>query len=1001
MGGWQETCSIATYREIRAPSNSQRRATEPRRATTRSELTRTMERSFQTRITAILLALFTGTAILCAGFNLKQESNYQRPVDGVWWVEAPGGLIAQRVPDNTPGERAGVKTGDLLVAANDVPTQRWADLVRQIWRTGAYNTIHYTLERHGFRLPDVPVALDVQDRSINQGFRLIALVYLGIGLYVLLRRWTAPHSTHFYIFCLASFLLYSFWYTGKQNEFDLIIYWGGIGAAALQPALFLHFAQAFSRERRTRRPWLVALPYVLGTAVVGVQVLAQTRWQATELLRHRLDQTATAYQALLYVLAAVVFYQHYRAAEAPLERQQLKWLTRGTVLAVAPFTLLYAIPYLANFAMPDALTKIAGICMVFLPLTFSWAIVRYRMMDVDLIFKRGVTYTLATATLVGVYFGLVAVSAEVVHTHLPSTGVWGLIAAIIVVALLFDPLKKTIQGQVDKVFDRQSYDYRTTLIDFGRGLSSFTNLDALQRAIVDRLARTLTVDRVAVFLSEAPGKYRLAAQHGLEPALVSAGTALDMGFLDFDEPGAGTHLFLENPQHALHLTARERQAAAALDMNYFLPCRIGVPGARDWQVQDRTIAVIGLGRRAAGDFLSSEDMELLESLAGYIGIALQNARLYASLEEKISEYERLKEFNENIVESINVGILAVDPDEKIESWNSQMEVMFALPRQEALRQPLSAVFPAELLDEYRRVKDQPGVHNLYKFRLETRAEERRVANIAIAPLVSRNFETVGRIILIDDITDRTELEGQLAQAEKMSSIGLLAAGVAHEVNTPLAVISSYTQMLSRQVRGDDRLGPLLEKITQQTFRASEIVNGLLNFSRTSGAEYRETDVNAIIRDTLTLLDHQFRTSQITVEMSLMAQLPPIMGNAGKLQQVFLNLFLNAKDAMAAGAEEHSGPRSLRVATEVNGHVSVSITDSGSGIAPEHLRRIYDPFFTTKTARKDGQPRGTGLGLAVTYGIIQEHSGKIHVESQVGQGTTFYLEFPMLRKAAHV
>ena len=133
----------------------------------------------------------------------------------------------------------------------------------------------------------------------------------------------------------------------------------------------------------------------------------------------------------------------------------------------------------------------------------------------------------------------------------------------------------------------------------------------------------------------------------------------------------------------------------------------------------------------------------------------------------------------------------------------------------------------------------------------------------------------------------------------------------------------------------------------------------------------------------------------------MAQLPPIMGNAGKLQQVFLNLFLNAKDAMAAGAEEHSGPRSLRVATEVNGHVSVSITDSGSGIAPEHLRRIYDPFFTTKTARKDGQPRGTGLGLAVTYGIIQEHSGKIHVESQVGQGTTFYLEFPMLRKAAHV
>ena len=215
------------------------------------------------------------------------------------------------------------------------------------------------------------------------------------------------------------------------------------------------------------------------------------------------------------------------------------------------------------------------------------------------------------------------------------------------------------------------------------------------------------------------------------------------------------------------------------------------------------------------------------------------------------------------------------------------------------------------------------------------------------------------------------------------------------------MISSYAQMLARQLKGDAKLAPLLDKITQQTFRASEIVNGLLNFSRTSGAEYRETDVNAIIRETLTLLEHQFKTAQISVETSLMPGLPAIMGNAGKLQQVFLNLFLNAKDAMAGAAASPGESRTLRIATEVNGHVSISIADSGAGIAPEHLRRIYDPFFTTKTARRDGQPRGTGLGLAVTYGIIQEHSGKIHVESQVGLGTTFYLEFPLLRKPAHV
>jgi two-component system NtrC family sensor kinase len=341
-----------------------------------------------------------------------------------------------------------------------------------------------------------------------------------------------------------------------------------------------------------------------------------------------------------------------------------------------------------------------------------------------------------------------------------------------------------------------------------------------------------------------------------------------------------------------------------------------------------------------------------------------------------------------------VGIFAVDLDEHIESWNAQMEVMYARPRAEALGRTLSEVLPQEFMDEFHRLKGDPGVHNLYKFKLDTSAGESRTVNIAIAPLISRNFETVGRIVLVDDITDRTELEAQLTQAEKLSSIGLLAAGVAHEVNTPLAVISSYAQMLSKQVRDDMRVAPLLEKITQQTFRASEIVNGLLNFSRTSGSEFRELDVNRIIHETATLLEHQFKTARIQLELDLEHELPSILGNQGKLQQVFLNLFLNAKDAMAGGG-------TLKVATISNGKVDVAISDTGSGIAPEHLQRIYDPFFTTKTSPRQGERRGTGLGLAITYGIIQEHAGKIHVESQVGNGTTFHLEFPLIRKPVHV
>jgi PAS domain S-box-containing protein len=942
-----------------------------------------MERSLQTRVTVVLLALLTAAAAIFATFNFIQENNFQTPIDGVWWVEAHGGLRAERVTPGGPGERAGLKPGDLLLRANGQPMPRWASLSREIFSTRAFNTISYTIQRDGVRL-DIPVILDAQDRSFNQGFRLIALVYLGIGLYVLFRRWGAPHSTHFYLFCLASFVLYSFKYTGEFNTLDQIIFWCNIVAEGLQPALFVHFALAFAHENRRRRAWLMSLVYVPGAILVSLYVFAVKYWSATEVLRHRLDQLLTGYDAAFYVLAAVVLWLSYRSTRAPLRRQQLKWLTRGTIVAITPFTLLSAVPFLTNVAVPDIATKLTGFALLFLPLTFAWAIVRYRLMDTDLIFKRGVTYTLATAILFGLYFGVVAIAGEVVRKHLPSAGAWGLFAAIIITALLFDPIKRRIQERVDRVFDRKRYDYRQTLIEFGRGLSSQTDLRQLLNSIVDRLSRTLLLTRVAVFLSDRPGVFTLAAGHGLPAAAFDLNSALDLSFLDFDQPDAGSHIFLENPQQALHLTSSERLTASLLDLNYYLPCR----------TQDRAIAVIGLGRTADGDFLSSQDVESLESLASYIGIAIQNARLYASLEEKISEYERLKEFNENIVESINVGILAVDLEDRIESWNSQMEAMYALSRAEALRQPLSSVFPAALMDEYHRVKSEPGVHNLYKFRLQTRAGEIRTVNAAIAPLISRDFKTVGRIILVDDITDRTELEAQLSQAEKLSSIGLLAAGVAHEVNTPLAVISSYTQMLTKQVRGDDRLSPLLEKITQQTFRASEIVNGLLNFSRTGTSEFRETDLNVIIRDTLTLIEHQFKTSQVRLDTLLLPDLPPILGNAGKLQQVFLNLFLNAKDAMSGGG-------TLRVATEVNGHVGVAISDTGSGIAPEHLQRIYDPFFTTKSAPKEGQRRGTGLGLAVTYGIIQEHAGKIHVESSMGAGTTFYLEFPMLRKPAHV
>ena len=243
----------------------------------------------------------------------------------------------------------------------------------------------------------------------------------------------------------------------------------------------------------------------------------------------------------------------------------------------------------------------------------------------------------------------------------------------------------------------------------------------------------------------------------------------------------------------------------------------------------------------------------------------------------------------------------------------------------------------------------------------------------------------GTILLIENITDRVRLVEQLQLSEKMASIGVLAAGVAHEVNTPLTGISSFTQMLLENADPTDPKTALLEKIERQTFRAAKIVNSLLNLSRTvpSGSERTTVDVNAVVADVFSLLEHQFATARIKVRRELSSHSADVLGIEHQLQQVFLNLFLNARDAMPRGGW-------LSVATRLEGQrVIAEVGDTGSGIPSEHLARIYDPFFTTKAIG-----RGTGLGLSITYGIVHEHNGTITCESSIGQGTRFTVALPV-------
>ena len=396
-----------------------------------------------------------------------------------------------------------------------------------------------------------------------------------------------------------------------------------------------------------------------------------------------------------------------------------------------------------------------------------------------------------------------------------------------------------------------------------------------------------------------------------------------------------------------------------------------------------------MGKTIDGDFLTSEDVELLFTIAGYLAVALDNAQLYSSLEQKAQQIERLKDFSENIVESMNVGVLAVDFEGRIEFWNTQLEQSMGVRRADAVGRTIEEILPADLAVEIAARSQEERVTNLYKFPLRNRDGRTLVVNVSIAPLAGKSEERLGRLILVDDITQRMQLEEQLVQTEKLTSLGLLAAGVAHEVNTPLAVISNYIQMLAKQLPDNDPRQKLTDKIVKQTFRASEIVNNLLNFSRTGGAAFKEVNLNQVIDETLTLAAHPFRAGNVQVIKNLQADLPGILGSSNRLQQVFLNLFLNAKDAMPSG-----GMLEVRSSAN-NGTVEVEVSDTGMGIQRENLARVFDPFFTTKATG-----RGTGLGLSVSYGIIKEHAGKIEVRSTPGKGTSFRLEFPAVRKAVH-
>ena len=947
-----------------------------------------------------LLAVGVVSVLLClAAANVVVRANWSEVEDGVLWVEQSQGLVATAIDPGAAGAVAGVEQGDVLLTVDGRPIETRNDILDVLHESRAGSQLTYTILRHG-----TSELYELTLRPSPSSDLPVYFVLVGVGIFALLIgasvrvRLPGNQATlHFFWLTVAFFGMFSFSFSGRLDRLDWVFFWADAVSTLLLAPLFLHFALVFpertpGRFRHWAGRWVVPLIYLPALGLGVAEVASVVRVESGQLFMRVVEgiwRFEMAYLAACVLGGLAIMIAALQRVHSVTARRQLRWIVSGAVLGGLPFTIGYAVPWSLGFE-PVGRLDLTAIPLCVVPLAFASAIIRYRLHDVEVIVKRSVVYTAAVVAMAAIYLALEALASEVFLEKSDQHNSIIALLATAVVVLLAGPVKNTIQTMLDRVYYRDRYDYRRALVGFARDLNSDLDLDRLTERLVTRVSETLVVDRMVLFQGisgDADGAFVPLRWTGFEvtPPAIDRESKLGTKL-------RGRHtVAIESASHRAVLPAEEVSSWQEHGLHYFVPC----------VSEEGTIAVMGLGRKGNGEPLSSEDMALLAAVAGQVATALENGRLYGQLRQKAAELDRLRQFSENIIESLSDGLVVFDLDERVVRWNAGLERLYGLSRDEAVGQRLDAVFDGAFASRIAAARDEvPEGTVLYRVPLRSRDRDeagdsgnaddadgpgrRLLVNVATAPLVTPSGDTSGMMIIVEDITQRVQLEEQLQISEKMASIGLLAAGVAHEVNTPLTGISSFTQMLLEGSDPEDPKTKVLEKIERQTFRAAKIVNGLLNLARPGrGDTSGPVDLNVVINDVLALLEHQLAAGSVKVRRELPQAPVMVTGVEFKLQQVFLNLFLNARDAMPKGGWLTVGERAN------HREAIVEVADTGSGIPPEVLSRIYDPFFTTKVP---GQ--GTGLGLSVTYGVVQEHQGAIECDSHPGQGTCFTLRLPL-------
>jgi PAS domain S-box-containing protein len=880
-----------------------------------------------------------------------QPLGFQAMLDGGQW-------LVLEVSDPSTG----LEVGDQLLLVNGETygqVNNLSEALRQrsesdllLFRTGEAEprTVTYTLPPLQIDYPYLILAL-------------IGLIYLAIGIYTLFRDHRRP-AVVFFLWCLTTTAVYLISAVGPYDFLGRSAYFVEELARIFLAPLTLHFFAVFpsTLARSDRVEKAVPFFYIPAALLLAAQidlVFLNGRFlfggSAAGALAF-LDTAELVHIILFALLAAAVLVWRLLNSEDLEQHRQTTWIAIGMVAGYLPFLGLYLLPELLGLPMPPLVTSLAVLPLSLVPLTFAYAILRYKLWDIGVIVRGTITASLtALIGVVGFSIANLTINRLVPDDMALGQNLLTFTSGLIIAGMLL-PTRRALNGSFERFQYRGSWGRRRALADFGRELLTERNLEQLCKSLSQQLEISLGLRRTAFFVAHGTSLISVRAE-GDVPDMVS--------FRQFESD------FWQGDFEILHGVEMPSGEPTLLQRFYEAGYRYSFP----LRVRESTLGFVLTGYRDDDLPFSSDDLDLVRNLLNQAALAIENAQLLHQLQQQLNEVLRLQEFTQGVVESSPAGIAVVDPEGEILSANLAFGGLVGSEPNRLRGRDLSEVLPVQPLP-------RPGA-GLQEASFTGKEGEDHFVQLSAAELHQPDGEP-HRVLVVQDVTERVTMENELKEKDRLASLGMLAAGVAHEVNTPITGISSYAQMLLADTPEEDPRHLLLKKMERQTFRAAQIVNNLLEFARNRQPDQATVQLEPLISESIDLLAERLAEHDIELEWQPSTGEAVVTGNAGELQQVFTNLVLNALEAMGTDGGK------LTVELESDQRwVWVSVEDTGPGIAPNKLDKIFQPFFSSKL--KTG---GTGLGLAITYNIVRRHGGDIRVISHPGEGCRFVVELPV-------